>query len=304
MSNCINVNLKTAIITGSTGFVGLHLTKRLAADNWDVHLIIRQKSNLVSLFKEINKRITFHMHDGTTKKMVNIIKKVKPAIVFHLASLFIAQHQTKDIEPLIKSNVLFGTQLVEAMVINKIYQLINTGTSWQHYDNKDYSPVCLYAATKQAFEDILRLYIETTPLKIITLKLFDTYGPDDQRQKLFSLLKKIGKEQKPLAMSPGEQLMDIVYIDDVLDAFVLASEILQYQVKQYEEYAVSSGKPIKLKELAEMYESVTGISLPIEWGGRPYRTREVMVPWTKGKLLPGWKPKVSIKEGIAKFITS
>ncbi len=191
--------------------------------------------------------------------MLDILCKSKPVIVFHLASLFLVQHQSNEIESLIKSNILFGAQLVEAMVKKETYKLVNTGTSWQHYNNEDCGPVNLYSATKQAFEAILKFYAEATPLKAITLKLFDTYGPNDPRPKLFNLLKKVAEEQKPLAMSPGEQLIDIVYIDDVVDAFIIAAErLLNDKVEHYEDYAVSSGSPIKLRDLVKIYEEVIG----------------------------------------------
>jgi len=293
---------RVALITGATGFVGSHLTRRLINDGWGVHIIARQNSTL-NIISDVVEKITIHRHDGTTERMLDILNESKHKVVFHLASLFLAEHQSKDIEPLIKSNILFGAQLVEAMVKNEAYNLVNTGTSWQHYNNEDYNPVCLYAATKQAFEDILKFYIETTPLRVITLKLFDTYGPNDPRPKLFNLLKKVAEEQKPLSMSPGEQLIDIVYIDDVIDAFIIASErLLNGKVENCEGYAVSSGKPIKLKDLVKAYENVIGKKLPIEWGVRPYRQREVMVPWNNGRLLRGWSVKVGLEEGIKNLI--
>jgi nucleoside-diphosphate-sugar epimerase len=294
-------NHKLALVAGATGFVGSHLVKRLVDDGWSVHIVVRPQSNL-DIISDIIEKLTIHRHDGTTEGILGILNEAKPKIVFHLASLFLAEHQTKDIESLIKSNILFGTQLIEAMVRNKTYKLINTGTSWQHYNNEDYNPVNLYAATKQAFETILKFYIETTPLKAITLKLFDTYGPDDSRPKLFNLLKKVAEEQKPLAMSPGEQLIDIVYIDDVVDAFMIATKrLLSEQGGKYEEYAVSSGKPVKLRDIVKIYEEVIGRELPIEWGGRPYREREVMLPWNRGESLPGWKPVVGLVEGIKRM---
>jgi len=293
---------RVALVTGATGFVGSYLAKRLVSEGWDVHIIARLNSSL-NIISDVIDKLTIHRHDGTTDRMLNILNEVKPKIVFHLASLFLAEHQPKDIEPLIKSNILFGTQLLEAMVRNRIYNMVNTGTSWQHYNNEDYNPVCLYAAAKQAFEDIMRFYVEVTPLRAITLKLFDTYGPDDPRPKLFNLLKKVAEEQKPLSMSPGEQLIDIVYIDDVVDAFMIAAQrLLNNMVEKNEEYAVSSGKPIKLRELVEIYEKLIGKKLAIEWGGRPYRPREVMVPWNKGKLLPGWSVKVGLEEGIKRIV--
>jgi len=289
---------KVALITGATGFVGSHLVKRLVKEDWDVHIIVRGQSGL-DIISEIKEKLTIHIYDETTDNVIGILDKVKPKIVFHLASLFLAEHQSKDIEQLIKSNLLFGTQLVEAMAINGVYKLVNTGTSWQHYNNEDCSPVNLYAATKQAFEAILKFYAEATPLRAITLKLFDTYGPNDIRPKLFNLLKRVAEEQKPLAMSPGEQLIDIVYIDDVVDAFVMAAErLMNDKVEHYEDYAVSSGSPLKLRDLVKIYEEVIGRKLPIEWGGRPYRAREVMVPWNRGKVLAGWKAKVNLKDGI------
>jgi len=294
----ISEKKKVALVTGATGFVGSHLAKRLINEGWDTHIIVRQQSKPDIILK-IKEKLTIHEHDGTTEGMLDVLCKSNPVIVFHLASFFLVQHQANDIESLIKSNILFGAQLVEAMVKKEIYNLVNTGTSWQHHNNADYSPVNLYAATKQAFEAILRFYLEATPLRAITLKLFDTYGPNDPRPKLFSLLKKVAEEQKPLAMSPGEQLIDIVYIDDVIEAFILAAKrLLSEQGGKYEEYAVSSGKPVKLRDLVKIYEEVIGRELPIEWGGRPYREREVMVPWNRGKRLDGWKAKVNLKEGI------
>lgn len=296
-----NKKQKIALVTGAIGFVGSYLARRLVKDGWDVHVMVRPHSK-IDIIKDVADKITIHKHDGTTEAMIDIMSKAHPEIVFHLASLFLVQHQSKDIEPLIRSNILYGSQLVEAMVANGVYKLVNTGTSWQHYNNEDYNPVNLYAATKQAFEAILRFYIETTPLRIITLKLFDTYGPNDPRPKLFNLLKKVAKEQKPLAMSPGEQLIDIVYIDDVVEAFVVAAErLLNHKAERYEDYAVSSGNLIRLRELVETYEKVIGKKLPIEWGERYYREREVMVPWKMGKLLIGWKPEVVIVEGIKRL---
>lgn len=264
-------------------------------------LIVRLHSNL-DIIKDVTDRITIYKHDGNTATMIDIVSKANPDIVFHLASLFLAQHKSEDIEPLIRSNILFGTQLLEAMVTNGTYKMVNTGTSWQHYNNEDYNPVCLYAATKQAFEDILKFYVEASKLKVITLKLFDTYGPDDPRPKLFSLLRKVAQEQTELAMSPGEQLIDLVYIDDVVEGYLLAAKrLIDNKVSKMEEYAISSGNPISLKELVAVYGQTIGKPLPIKWGGRPYRTREVMAPWDKSKKLPGWKPVVGLIAGIKRM---
>ena len=292
---------KTALVTGATGFVGSHLVRRLVGDGWDVHLIVRPQS-VLGLIEDLKDRVIPHVYDGSVACLIDIVAKSKPAVVFHLASLFLAQHRSEDVEPLVASNILFAAQLVEAMAVNGVHQLVNTGTSWQHFENRAYSPVNLYAATKQAFEAILQYYLETTPLRVITLKLFDTYGPGDPRPKLFTLLRRVAEGQEPLAMSPGEQLIDLVHIDDVVDAFVLAAERLLSTVAiGHECYSVSSGNPLKLRDLVELYGRVTGKALPITWGGRSYRPREVMIPWNMGLVLPGWRPQVGLKEGIRRM---
>lgn len=289
---------KSALITGATGFVGSHLAHRLAKEGWRVHVILRPTSSLTP-FQRIKQDLTLHCHDGSTEGMLDIFAVSKPQIVFHLASLFLGHHTAKNIIPLINNNLLFGTQLVQAMVEHECFFLVNTGTSWQHYCNHDYSPVCLYAATKQAFETIIQFYLETTPLKTVTLKLFDTYGPYDHRNKLFSLLRKSALRQELLDMSPGGQLIDLVYIDDVIDAFMLtASRLLNQEVSGFETYAVSSGTPIPLKELVETYVRESQQNITIRWGGKPYRPREVMIPWNEGQILPGWRPRVKLPEGI------
>jgi len=290
----------TVLLTGASGFIGSHLTRHLVRLNYDVHIIVRPTSNL-EILEDCRDRMTLHEHDGSTPGMFRIVETAKPTVVFHLASLFLAQHQPQDIEPLIRSNLTFATQLLEAMVANQIPYFVNTGTAWQHFNQEDYNPVCLYAATKQAFEAILNFYLETSNLKAITLKLPDTYGPKDPRKKLFSLLQRTAKSQTPLAMSPGEQLIDLVYIDDVIRTFALAAErLINGKVARDESYSVTSGTPIPLRELVQRYREVTGKTLDIQWGERPYREREVMQPW-QGNVLPGWNPQVDLEKGIKRL---
>lgn len=293
---------KTALVSGATGFVGSHLVHRLITEGWETHIITRLSSSL-KLLEDIRDKIIVHQHNGTTNSMIGIVREAKPEIVFHLASLFLAQHASEDIERLVQSNILFGIQLAESMTSQGVTKLVNTGTSWQHFHNEVYNPVCLYAATKKAFEDVLKFYVEASGLKVITLNLFDTYGPDDPRRKLFAFLRKVAQEQTELAMSPGEQLIDLVYIDDVVEGYLLsAKRLMDNKVSSVEEYAISSGKLISLKELVGLYGKIVKKPMPIKWGGRPYRPREVMKPWGEGKRLPGWQPRVSLKDGIAEMI--
>ena len=279
------------LITGITGFIGEHLALRLLQEQWEVQAIVRPSSRLDDLPVILQQKVHFYVHD-TKHDLVNILREARPDLVIHLASVFLSKHKYEDIDAMLESNVIFGTKLLDAMVQQKVYRFINTGTAWQHYENQPYSPVNLYAASKQAFEMLLQYYQETAPLRSITLKLFDTYGDGDKRKKLLALLAELAKTGKTLAMSPGEQKIDLVHVDDVVEAFWLAANYLLEGRNEYcGTYAVTSGTAISLKELVARYEKLIGKPLSIEWGGRPYREREVMEPWTQGNVLPGWDRK-------------
>ena len=288
---------RIALVTGATGFVGSHVVRHLVQEGWQVHTLSRESSKLQGDHEFFY--VTNHILDGSTEGLAACVAQVRPDVVFHLASLFLAQHTTKDIEQLIQSNVLFGNQLLEAMKENGVRYIVNTGTSWQHYNNEDYNPVCLYAATKQAFEAVLEYYTQAWDIRAITLKLFDTYGPEDSRQKIIQLLSKASKSHEPLLLSPGDQMIDLVHVDDVVAAYQLAAERLFDECGLHHEiFAVSSGEPVSLRRLVEIFERTNQLKLPVHWGARPYRKREVMVPWNRGSKLPNWEPKIPLAVGI------
>jgi nucleoside-diphosphate-sugar epimerase len=288
---------RRALVTGATGFVGSRVVRRLVAEGWDVHVIARQSSSLGQLDPvRSSLKVSRIVED---RDLRGIVRDGDPDVVFHFASRFIAEHEPEQISDLIDSNVRFGTHLVEAMALNDKRLLVNVGTSWQHFETSTYRPVCLYAATKQAFDAIVDFYIDARDLRVITMMLSDTYGPGDPRQKLFTAFRKASGAGAPIPFSAGDQMIDLVYIDDVVDAFLIAAErLLAGECRGKEEFAVSSMAPCSLREVAAAYAAVLGTTLNIDWGARPYRKREVMRPWQDGLPIPGWRPIVPLSEGI------
>ena len=106
---------RRALVTGATGFVGSHLVEHLAQAGWEVHGLVRPSGNaerVAGMAREL------HSHDGSTQSMVDIVGNARPDVVFHLASLFVAEHETEDVTPLVESNLLLGAQLAEGMRVH------------------------------------------------------------------------------------------------------------------------------------------------------------------------------------------
>jgi len=170
----------------------------------------------MSKIKELNAE--YYLDDGDTEHLIDFFRERRFDTVIHLASLYLKDHQSKQINDLITSNLLFGTRLLEASVKSSVKSFINTGTLWQHYQDKHYSPVNLYAATKQAFEDIAQYYRETSDLFFATIYLNDTYGPGDTRKKILNIWNSM-TDSDILDMSPGEQKINLLHIDDVVRTY-------------------------------------------------------------------------------------
>ena len=289
------------LISGTTGFIGKHLVEALLKSNHSIYVITRPSTKKEFLPHGV--KVFIYKNEIST--LTSFMKKEKFDGVVHLASLFTAQHTEENIEELLTSNLVFSTVLLQASVASNTPWFINTGTFWQHYKNKKYSPVNLYAATKEAFQVIAQYYIETSPINFVTIKLSDTFGPSDTRSKVFNLWSKIALTGETLDMSPGEQLININYIDNVTAGYMKMIQLIAKDTKRTyagKSFAISSPKVVSLKKLAKIFEKVSGKKLHINWGAKEYRLREVMVPWNKGIGIPGWRPSISLEEGIKKTL--
>jgi nucleoside-diphosphate-sugar epimerase len=290
--------VRVALVTGATGFVGGSLARRLQADGWETHAIVRLSSS-AKILRDVLGDSNVHAHDGSTIGLADTLHSVHPDIVFHLASLVIAEHSINDVDPLVQSNILFGVQLLEAMIVAGVPAIVNTGTTVQHYEGREYGPVSLYAATKQAFQDILQFYNEARGLRAMTLELPDTYGVRDRRLRLFSILNRAARTGEILQMSPGEQLLDLLHVDDVVRGYeVAAGGLMSGELPSPSRYRLSSGSLIRLKDVVDVYREATRHTVSVCWGGRPYRAREVMEPRSPVPVLPGWQPLINLRDGL------
>lgn len=271
------------LVTGATGFVGQNLLPYLRGQGHETHALIRPASDR-------SRVLTDHLcvFDDDINALAAYLRTHRIDGIIHLASLYVAEHKPEQIKDLVLSNVYLGTAVLDASVKAGVKWFLNTGTIWQNYNaaphSDEYCPVNLYAASKQAFIDMAKYYTETSGIRFCTLKLCDTYGANDTRRKIFALFEQIARTGETLKMSPGEQKLDIVHIDKVTEQFTKLANLLNEGADLRPEYVVTSGKRVALKELARQYEAAHGVKLNIEWGGRPYRQREVMEPYIGNEL--------------------
>ena len=288
----------TTLVTGATGFIGSHLVRRLVHEGWRVHTLVRPGSD-GSCWGEAANAVEIHTYEGHTEDVMRAVQSAAPDIVFHLAGRISPQEEKQDVEPLVLSNVLIGTQLLMAMRLHQIPFLVNTGTVAQWHENRARVPRNLYGATKQAMEDIISYFSEVYGVSCVTLQLCTTYGPGDTNNKLIPLLHDGMRNQTPVAFSPGGQYLCMLHVNDVVDAFcIAANRLFKGKTQGHDVCQIYADDPMTLREFVALVERITGAKITVKWGGVPYRAREMMEPPCIVSPLPGWRQKISLEHGM------
>lgn len=193
------------IITGATGYIGSHVAKYLIDNNWEVSIVAQPQFGYSNI-EAFKHKLKIFEYEGDITKLIQFFKEQDADVVMHLAAAVITNPTPEQIPVLIQSNVEFGSEILEAMRQSGTRLFIGTGSYWQNYNSDSYNPVDLYAATKEAFEKILQYYVDAFKFRAVTLRLFDVYGEDDKRPKLWSLLRDIAGTNQSIDISAGEQL--------------------------------------------------------------------------------------------------
>jgi nucleoside-diphosphate-sugar epimerase len=287
------------LVTGAGGFLGRRLVPALLAAGHEVACLTRNPAELPEAWGKLPVASTDSSGNGVRRLCADF----RPQVVIHLAALYINEHQFEDVRPLVEVNVLLGVHLLEAMRSSGCDKLVCAGTSWQHYEGADYNPTNLYAATKQAFSAIAEYFMQVAGLRLIELHLYDSYGEGDTRPRLLNHLQACAKGGQTLALSPGEQKLHLVHVDDLVVGFIMASEqIFDVIPGARKIFRLPAAKAISLRELVEAFNAADpSCPVQVEWGGRPYREREVFLPWEAANVLPAWQPHIDLQMGLRRL---
>lgn len=277
------------------------MLKYLLDKDWDIHVVADPKFGYANI-EDVLPRIDVFEYNGGISSLCEYFTTVNPDVVFHLAAAVITNYAPEQVPVLIQSNVQFGTEILEAMKASGTKLFVGTGSYWQNYNDEAYNPVDLYAATKEAFEKILRYYTETEGIRAIMLRLFDVYGTGDKRPKLWNIIKQKAGSGEELKLSAGEQLLDMVFISDVCTAYEQAYHLLCSDSNIVNNvYGVYTNRRKTLREIVEIYRRMLDGPVIINYGGKPYKKREVMNPTDKLEILPGWQPQIPLELGLKKM---
>ena len=292
--------MSRVLITGITGYTGSHLARRLLGTH-QVFGLVRQPVQTRYL-EGIRKQVTLLYSDGSGESLDRALEAARPDLIYHLAAYYTTDHRPEAASRLLSSNVVLGARLLTAMVSHGCRRLVFADSVTGYAADGNYLPRTLYAATKRAFRDMAAYYIRTGLVQMTTLVLADSYGPGDGRSKVLNLLKRAAAARETLALSPGGQDYDLVYIDDVAEAFALAgARLLSDTERDSACYQVFPQRPLTLRQTVETLERVTGVTCPAAWGARPSPPGEDARAIRIFPPVPGWRARISLEEGLRRF---
>ena len=188
-------------IIGSNGFIGNNLYFYLS--KFKNYKVFRYSS-----FKKNNKY--------WINKVSQEIKTTKPNIILNCAANQSLKNDKKSIKDLLYSNLYSNIYFLEQATQNNLFKgYISFGTKWEFNQNMEFNPLNFYSATKHANDIFFNYFSQKKNICTVSLKIFDTYGPNDKRSKILNLIIDSIKKNKTLKLTPGDQYLDYVHINDL-----------------------------------------------------------------------------------------
>ena len=305
------------LVTGGAGFIGSHLVDRLLSEGLEVTVIDNLDTGRLENIAHHQDREEFHFVKGDIRdfNLVKEIMKDKDAI-FHeaaLASVILSVENpilTNDI------NVSGTLNLLKASVDHHVKRFIFASSaaiygetpSPQKREDMTPNPTSPYGASKLAAENYVKLFHKVYGLETVSLRYFNVYGP---RQRfdiqcayggaITIFTNRLLKNMPPIIYGDGEQTRDFIYIQDVVEANILA---LNSKKAAGESFNIGTGKNISVNQVAEILKEIMNRKdlKNVHANPRPTDIRHGYADVSKAKRMLGFHPKVPLKEGLIKLV--
>lgn len=294
------------LMTGSTGFVGSNLSRRLLHDGHEIHLLVRPGYTRWRI-EAILSEVRLHEVDlGDEEVITRVVDKIRPDWVFNVAA-HNPYHAQTNLREAVRTDIIGTINLVEACLKAGFAAFVNSGTS-QEYGFKEQAPtetdwldpVNNHAFTRASVTLFCRSASKRENVHLPTLRLYSVYGPYEQPTRLMPHLIMRGlKGELPPLVNPDIQ-RDFVYVDDVVEAYLLAATTPDQELGAV--YNVGTGRGTPLREAVEVARQVLNIKAEPEWGAMPDRQWDTTT-WVSDnrKIMKdlGWRPRYSFEQGFS-----
>jgi len=290
-------------VTGGAGFIGSHLVKNLVERGNEIIVIDNLNTGKKKNVKKNLKKINFSEVDIRDFSTIEDIMKNVDGI-FHEAALasvqdsFIIPDKFFDVNVKGTENIFkIGKKLGIKVVYASSSSVYGSPISIPIKENDDKNPINPYAKTKLENDKMAEKYAKNG-LKVIGLRYFNVFGPGQSKEyagviKLF--LERIQQGLSPLINGDGLQVRDFVYVDDVVNANMLAME----SNIDGKFFNIGTGTTISVLDLANMIIKFSGLKLkPIHRLAVPGDVRATQADITKAKTMLKWKPTTSIQDWL------
>lgn len=289
------------IVSGITGHIGRRLAWQLDSLGYKVYGLTRQAPTS-SL--GLPSTVTLCWIDDRTETLCEIFQKYHPDTVIHLAALARRHHLVTDITTFVEANILLGAQILEAMRHSGCSRFITAESILQFSAAGGFRAFNFYAATKQAFADLLLYFTDAFDIAAIALVLPTIYSEYETSPKLMTDIASAALSDSIVTLKESTVPVDLVHVEDVANAFVRATEILNESTPRRTElsrYCVSSGNFITPPDLIVLFEKVgrREIRFQKQPGLESLRRGR---PWS-GPILPGWAPRIDLESGIQRMLS-
>ncbi len=321
-------------ITGTAGFIGFHLAKRLLERGdvvvgydaiTDYYDPILKKARLAHL-SALKNFTNFVARLEDLSSLIQSVEAAKPDIIVHLAAQAGVRYSIENPKAYIDSNLIGSFNVLEAARLIKPAHLLMASTSsvyggnekmpFQEIDKAD-NPITLYAATKKSMENMAHSYAHLWSIPTTCFRFFTVYGPWGRPDMaLFKFVDAISNGRPIDIYGMGEMRRDFTYIDDLIEAIVrlLAAPPVKGQpigqgidtlspVAPWRAVNIAGGVPIGLLDFVRAIESALGQKAQMNMlAMQPGDVRETFADPTLLFSLTNYRPKTAVEVGVAKFV--